>query len=260
METMTRLNRTLVALFVLLTAAVFTRFASAQSAYRSVKTVHFNVKYQRDVSEEDANKVSEYLQDDYKYLSEKLGLDLKKPLEVRIYDTPGKFLSETKLKQSWRAGIYHREVLHLQPVAALVARELLEQTLSYELAKALLEQSSRMGCPGWLLESFAVYHSGEMANLSAPYNVRISNFSDLDQDIQEYPIPPQRNDVHFILGQTMKFFIETYGEAQAFRVFKAFNGTTGLEDVFKKTFKEEFSTIEQKWVNHIASQTSTFRK
>jgi hypothetical protein len=233
--------------------------ATTQGTFASIKTVHFNVQYQRGVSEEDARSVAEYLQKDYNYLSEKLGIDLKKRLDVRIYDSVGKFLAQSSQRLPWRGGIYHRGVFHLQPVQALVQRKLFERTLSFELAMALLEQAGAKGCPRWLRESFAVYHSGEMASLTPPIGVKLASFSDLDQDIQHYPNPPQREDVHFILGTTMKFFVEKYGEAKAMSVFKAFDGMTSLDEVFKKTFKQEFQTIERTWANFILASTESYK-
>ncbi len=232
----------------------------AQSGFNSMKTVHIDVRYQRDVSEEDASVTVEYLQNDYSYLSDKLGLDFKKRLEVRIYDTVGKYLRETKQNRPRRGAIYRRGVIHMQPVQALVTRKIFEQTLSYELASALLDLTARKGCPRWLRESFTVYHSGEMAKLSVPIGAKLGYFSDLDQDIQQYPQPPQRDDVHYVLGLTMKYFIEQYGEDKAFSVYKAFNGITPINSVFKKVFKKNFETIERTWANYIAAETEKFKE
>lgn len=232
----------------------------AQRASSAITTVHINVEYQAGISEADARRVSDYLQNDYNYLSDKLGLDFKKRLEVRIYDSVGKFLSATRVNKPWRGAVYARGVLSLQPVQALVQRGIFEQSLSYELALGLLDQTAGKGCPRWLRESFAVYHSGEMGNLSVPVGARLSSFSDLDQDIQQYPNPPQRDDVHYVLGQTMKFFVEKFGEAKAFSVYKAFNSVTPVEDIFKKIFKQEFRTTERTWANFIAAETDIFKK
>jgi len=231
-----------------------------QGVFSSVTTVHMNVQYQPGVSEEDARKAAEYLQNDYNYLSDKLGIDFKKRLEVKIYDSVGKFLTATNQKKPWRGAIYWRGVLHMQPVQALVQRGIFEQSISYELAVALLDLTSPKGCPRWLRESFAVYHCGEMANLTVPIGAKLSYFSDLDQDIQQYPDPPQRDDVHYVLGQTMKFLVEKFGEDKAFSIYKAFNGTTPIENIFKKAFKQEFRTVERTWANFIAAQTDTFKK
>lgn len=233
--------------------------ASAQEMFSTVSTVHIDVQYQRGITEEAAKKVADYLQKEYTFVSEQLGLDLRKKLEVRIYDTEGKYLSKTNQRRPWRGAIYWRGVLHMQPVRALETRNIFEQALAYELALAVLDQTSGKGCPRWLQESYAVYHSGEMTNLTPPIGTKLSAFSDLDQDIQQYPMPPQRDDVHYVLGATMKFFVEQYGEAKAFGVFKVFNGMTPLETVFKKQFKQEFGTIERTWTNFIESQSESFK-
>ncbi len=231
----------------------------AQEAFSTVSTVHMDVQYQRGISGEDAKKVADFLQDEYKFISDQLGLDLKKKLEVRIYDSIGKYLSKTNQRRPWRGAIYWRGALHMQPVEALLTRKIFEQSLLYELALAVLEQTSGKGCPRWLQESYAVYHSGEMANLTPPIGTRLAAFSDLDQDIQQYPNPPQREDVHYILGMTMKFLVEQHGESKAFGVFKVFNGLTPTEVVFKKQFKQEFRTTERTWANFIDSQTEAFK-
>jgi hypothetical protein len=233
--------------------------ALAQETFSTVSTVHIDVKYQPGVTEEDAKKVADFLQKEYQFISDQLGLDLKKKLETRVYDTVGKYVTKTNQRMSWRGAIYWRGILHIQPVEALETRKIFEQALSYELSLAVLEQTSGKGCPRWLQEAYAVYHSGEMTNLTMPIGTKLAAFSDLDQDIQQYPNPPQREDVHFILGSTMKFFVEQYSEGKAFGVFKMFNGMTPLETVFKKQFKQEFRTIERTWANFIDSQTESFK-
>ncbi len=234
--------------------------AGAQGKFSTVKTVHVTVRYQNGIPEEDAQKVADFLQEDYQYLSTKLGIDLKRSLEVRIFDSVNKFLVEARVRRPWRGGIYQRRVLYLQPVRALVTRGIFEQTLLYELSMAVLEDAARKGCPLWLRESFAVYHSGEMANLSEPYGVRATHFPDLEEDIQAYTEPPQRNDVHYVLGRTMKFFVERYGEEKAFSMFKAFDGTSNTEKVFDKVFKHKLADVEKAWAEYIGAHTVKFPK
>ena len=233
---------------------------AAAQVFQTIATTHFDVKYEKAVPEADARKVAEFLQEDYKYLGEKIGADLRTPMEVRIYGNVGRFQAESRQKKAWRGGIYQRGVLHLQPVTALVQRDIFERTLSYELAMGVLDPVVRNGCPRWLQESFAVYHSGEMAALSPPVGARLASFSDLDQDIQHYPEPPQRDDVHFILGQTMKFLVDKGGEEKAFSLFRQFNGTNTVEKVFKNTFGVEYAAIEKEWAARIMSLTGTPRK
>jgi hypothetical protein len=234
--------------------------AHAQGGYLSVATVQFDVNYQPGVTKEDAQRVADYLQKDYSYLSDKLRLEFKKKVEVRIYDSVGKFLAEINQKNPWRTVLYWKGVLHVQPVQALIQRKVFEQSLSYELARGLLDQAVGKGCPQWLREAYAVYHCGEMAGLTPAYGAKLGSFADLDQDIQEYPNPPQRNDVHFILGRTMKFLLERYGEDKTMDIFRAFDGTTPVEGVFKRVFHEDFSKVEKAWSAHIASVTKSLKK
>jgi len=250
---------TVAASFVVFLFLIFGGTMRGQEAFSTISTVHIGVHYQRGVTEENAKKTADFLQTEYKFISDQVGVDLKKKLDVRIYETVGKYLAKTNQRKPLRGAIYWRGALHMQPVDALVIRNIFEESLSYELALAILSQTSGKGCPRWLQEAYAVYHSGEMANYTPPIGTKLAAFSDLDQDIQQYPNPPQRNDVHFILGASMKFFVEQYGEAKAFGVFKVFNGMTSLEEVFKKHFKQEFRTIERTWSNFIASQTEAVR-
>jgi hypothetical protein len=227
--------------------------------FGTVSSSHFEVKFQSGVSSEEAKKVMEFLQKGYASLAGDLGLEMKSKLDVRLYQSPGKYIAETGLSRPWRGAFFTKEVLHVQPVAALMARKLFEKAITYELCIAFLEQTGRNGCPRWLIESFAAYYSGETAGMTAPIGARLSAFSDLNQDIQEYPNPPQRDDVHYILASTMTYFVEKFGEKKAFRVYKEFDGATSVEKVFKKVFGDEYSSIEKGWAKYIASRTSSFK-
>ncbi len=232
----------------------------AQNPFETLKTLHVEVKYEKGVSELSARQVADYLEDDYSYLNKKTGLVLQQPLVVRLYASLGSYISQSKMKKTWRGGFYERGVFHLQPVELLLKKNIMEQTLSFEFATAMLDEVGRKGCPRWLREAFAVSYSGEMAGLTPPYGMLISYFSDLDQIIQEYSDPPQRDDVHFVLGHTMKFLVDRYGEDRANGVFKAFDGVTGVEEVFAKQFKDSYTTIEKAWADHISTQTQKLKK
>jgi hypothetical protein len=233
--------------------------ARAQETFGTLNSAHFEVKYQRVIPQEDAKKVMDFLQAEYKSIGADLGMEPKAKVEVRIYESVGKFLSETGLKRPWRGAFYQRGTLHLQPVSALVARKIFEKSISYELVLAFLDETAQKGCPRWLAESFAVYYCGEMSGMTAPVGARMSAFADLNQDIQEYQNPPQRDDVHYILGSTMTFFVQKYGERRAFRVYREFDGVTTVDRVFKKVFEEDYAAIEKAWAKYIASRTSSFR-
>jgi len=257
MIAMIRARSTALAVALLTVSALFA--ARAQETYGTLSSAHFEVKHQRAIPQEDAKKVMDFLQTEYKSIGADLGLEPKSKVEVRIYESVGKFLSETGLKRPWRGALYQRGMLHLQPVSALVTRKIFEKSVSYELVLAFLDETAQKGCPRWLTEAFAVYYCGEMSGMTPPVGARLAAFADLNQDIQEYQNPPQRDDVHYILGSTMTFFVQKYGERKAFRVFKEFDGVTTVDRVFKKVFEEDYSTIEKAWAQYISSRTSSFR-
>jgi hypothetical protein len=136
-------------------ASLAPRVLFAQDTFGTLSSTHFDVKYQRGVPQEDARKVMDYLQTEYKSLSADLGMEPKTRIDVRIYESVGKFLEETTLKRPWRTALYQRGTLHLQPVSAMTQRKLFEKAIAYELALVFLEGSGQKGCPRWLIESFA---------------------------------------------------------------------------------------------------------
>ena len=247
------------ALALIVGALVAPRAMEAQDTFGSLSGAHFDVRYQRGVPQEDARRVLEFLQTEYKSLAADLGLEPAGRTEVRIYESVGKFLEETPLKRPWRMAFFQRGVLHLQPLGAMTQRKAFDHAVSYELALAFLDASMQKGCPRWLAESFASYYSGETAGMTPPLGERLTAFSDLNQDIQEYPSPPQRDDVHFILSSTMTYFVQKYGEKRAFRLFREFDGATSVERVFKKVFDDDYPAIEKGWAKYIASRTASFK-
>lgn len=231
----------------------------AQSGFQTLGTVRVEVKYQRGVPAADARDAAEYLQTEYDYLSAKLGVDLEHRLETRIYDAPGKYLDATRQTKAWRPALYRSGILHVQPVAELRRRDAFETGLSYELVLALLEQPVRRGCPRWLAEAFAVFHSGIMTTLSAPVGKRLTAFGDLDQEMQQHPAPPRREDVQYLLGQTMRFFLDRYGEDRAIGLFGAFDGERGVDAVFREHLGETLADAEQAWAAEILLYSEPLR-
>jgi hypothetical protein len=245
---------------VLLTAAaLLPPVLAAQPGFTALSTVRLDVRYQRGVGETNARRVADYLQSDYEYLSSTLGLDLGSRLEVRIYDSQGKYLDATGQKTPWRLACFSRGIIHVQPVSVLLGEGTFEKSLSYEIALAILEPTVGKGCPPWLREAYAVYHSGMMSDLTPPVGANVNSFADLDEDLQQFKLPPRRLDVLYQLGQTMKYFMERYGEDRALGVYKAFNGVTTSEKVIAAHFGVAFPVMEKDWSEYIASHSIPFK-
>lgn len=232
----------------------------AQPGFTSVITVHLDVKYQRGVEEQDARRIADYLQSEYEFLSRKVGLTLDQRVEVRIYSSVGKYLEATNQHSPWRAAVWTRNVIHMQPVQELMKRKEFEKSLTFELSRALLEQTGGLGCPRWLREAGAVYHSGLMTDLRPPTGGKPGSLTDLDQDLQTYGSPPRRDDILYILGETFRYFVETYGEEKTFGLFRAFNGSLSPEEVIQAAFEMDYPEIERKWAAHIAAKIEPVKK
>jgi hypothetical protein len=245
---------------VLATLVILPAGMSAQEAFGTISTTNFDVHYANAVPEAEARKVSDYLQGQYDSIIAQLGLEPSKKVDVRIYDSVGRFLAEAGVKKPWRGARFVRGVLHVQPVQALTQRKIFEGTLSYECAGVVLEPVGEKGCPLWLREAYAVYHAGTFRSMTPPLGAKLSSFSDLNQDIHHYPDPPQRDDVQYMLGQTMEFLVKKYGEKKAMSVFRDFDGMKTVETVFRGVFGEEFPAIEKSWAKHLASHSTPFKK
>ena len=245
---------------VMVGLVMFPPTATAQGPYATITSAGFDIKYQRGVREEQVRGLLEFMVNDRKLITTELGFGDDRRIEVRVYESVGKYLAETGLKQSWRGAFYTKGVLHTQPIDALVQRDILEPTISYELAMAMLDGAAEKGCPRWLREAYAVYHSGEMATLTPAVGVKVASFSDLEQDIQAYPNPPQRSDVHYVLGLTMEFFFERYTREKALTLYREFNGMRSVQTVLKAVLAEEYAAIEKAWAERVRATTSAFPK
>jgi len=232
--------------------------ASAQEFSHSFRTTNFEVKHQPGISETDARKTSDYLEQDYSYIRKTVGIDLEARPEVRIYESDQKFAKATGERNSSRGALSKRGIMHVKPVAKLESENRFAQVLSYELAVLVLDHAVQRGCPQWLVQSFGVYHSGKMVDLTPPTGRTVRYFSDLDQDIQEYPDPPRRQEVEYLLGTTMKFLVEKLGEEKAFSIFMKFDGTATVEEVFSSLSGQEYASIEKEWSSFIVREVGEF--
>ena len=251
--------RNLTSASVLLLAMLLLTLQLSAQEVLTTGTSHFTIKRSRGVQEADAQKVGDLLEQEYATIGEKLKFPLPDKIEINLYDSIGKYLSAAPGTRAWRGAVTVHDVIHVQPVRELEKRKALKQALSYELAGIALEPVEKKGCPRWLSESFAVYESGELANLTPPIGTRLSSFSDLNQDMQSFLNPPRLSDVHYLLGQTMAFFVQKYGEQKAFSIFKGFDGNTGVEKAFKSVFGEEYPAVEKSWARYIAFKTAPLK-
>jgi len=226
-------------------------YAFAQDPLTTMSGKRAIIKYEKSVTESEARQALDSVDRELKSVSHQTGVKYSGKLEVRIYGSVGKFLESTGTRQAWRGSRYVREVLHVQPVAELIRRNELDRWLARGVAEAVLTKPGVNGCPIWLREAYAAFHTGETREMRPPQGMKLTSFSDLTQALQDNPDPPRREDVQFVLAGTLKFLVDTFGEKKAMKLFKAFDGSSTVDVVFKKTLGEEYSAVEQKWAAHM---------
>jgi len=225
--------------------------AFSQPDFSTLKGVHFEIKYQGGIGEQDARAVSKYLENDLEYLKSTLGLELARTIEVKMFSVDGQFLSSSGQTRPWKAAVFRRNTIAIQPLKELQQRDQLEKSLAYELSLAILASAEKGGCPQWLRESFAAYHSGVAADVDVPVGMRMTTFADVNQDIQKYGHSPRRNDIMWVLAQTMQYLIETFSEEKSMWVFIKFDGTKSVETIFKDHFGRELKEVETEWSSRL---------
>jgi hypothetical protein len=233
--------------------------ASAQQTFSSIKSPHFTARYQQRVEAEEVRALLSFLEAERTAILDQLQMKDARTLEVRIYGTVGTFMAETGQHKPWKAALFSRGVLHLQPLEALRARKLLEKAVVFELTAFLLEPVEVRGCPRWLREAYAAHRSAAGEVVTLPPGVRLQSFADLAQDVQDYQNPPQREDVEVVLVKTMQFLIDRYGKA-AYGLFRAFDGVRDAETVISKTLGQPFSDVEKAWAGVIGTATPATRR
>jgi len=222
-----------------------------QESFSDLTTPHFRIRFQEGVLGTKARFVGDYLEQDFGYLRKALGLEPGRIIEFRLYGTQAAFRTGTRNRQAHEVE-FERGIVHVAPVGLLERNGVLAQILSYGLSRAMLEQSTHNGAPGWLAGSFAVYHSGMMADLPVPAGRRVSEFSDLTQELQEASGSSEMDRVNYLLGMTMKFFVDTFGEEQAFGLFAAFDGRTGIGTVFEERLQRPYEEVQRLWDSYLS--------
>lgn len=226
-------------------------YAVAQDPLTTMSGKRAIIKYEKGVTESEARQALDTVDRELKSITHQTGIKYSGKLEVRIYGSAGKFFESTGTRQAWRGSRYVRGVLHVQPVAELIRRNELGRWVARGVAEAVLTKPGVNGCPIWLREAYAAFHTGETRGMHPPQGMKLTSFSDLTQALQDNPDPPRREDVQFVLAGTMQFLVDTYGEKMTMKLFKGFDGSSTVDVVFKKTLGNEYSAVEQEWAAHM---------
>jgi stage II sporulation protein D len=117
-------------------------------------------------------------------LEKHIGWKLTARPELRIFSTLDEYRNATG-EPGWVAASTRGRVIRLQPVGALLAKNILESTLRHELAHLLVEGRAKRGTPLWFREGLTLYLSSSESSIVAMPIAEIERTLTQSQDSEQ---------------------------------------------------------------------------
>lgn len=128
------------------------RELTAGRDYDFARTSHFNVRYDGEVDLSLANRIMDYLEEQYGQLSSLFLHTPVQPITVQLY--PKREFREVTQAPDWVGGLYDGKIrVPLGGLRRLDSRS--RGVLRHELAHAVIHSKTRTNCPRWLHEAVA---------------------------------------------------------------------------------------------------------
>jgi hypothetical protein len=127
--------------------------------------------------------------------------------------------------------------------------------LEAEVIRALLDRLRQNGAPWWLLNSAAIYESGNYKNCVSPPAANVTYFSDLEERIQSPRSRTELNDLCFYLGATGKFFDSKFGAGTLLQLVQEFRYETNFDDAVEKLLQVKREELESDWHDFLVAET-----
>lgn len=137
-------------------------------------------------------------------LSERLTWPLPSGVEIRVYPELDTFRNITG-EPGWVAAHTEGRRIHLQPVAVLRSRDLLEPTLSHELLHVLVESQAVRGLPVWFREGLVGFLGGQRTT----GNARVPS----DAELLQIADAAKARHAYAAAAAMVSSLVQTYGEA-----------------------------------------------
>jgi len=123
--------------------------------------------------------------------------------------------------------------------------------------RALLSKLRQNGAPWWLINSAAVYESGEYKNCLSPPIENVEYFADLDERIQSASSQTELSNLCFYLGETGKFFDLRFGVGALLQLVQEFRQETDLGGAVKKLFNVDRADLESDWRDFLKKEANS---
>ena len=213
-------------------------------------TSYFRLKYEKNISLKDIQKIGSMLEKQYTASQKKLNLSLNQRVDVLVYNSPTRFQSEAQ-SRAFDDGAYRNGRIYLS-MPVLAEREMgLQNVISRLVSRAILGEVK--ACPEWLAEAYGLYAGNELLRFGQPARFTVGSFSDLSEDYAHAEVQADVKEVYAKLAATANFLVSHYGEKKVNAIFTEFKRGESLEDAFEFGFGEKTKDVEKAWVKSLRS-------
>jgi hypothetical protein len=232
---------------------LFLLFVALQSPVRHVSgtntTVYYSANMDTSIAKSYLSVIDQMCLDD----TARFKISFEEELKVRLCHDPYEFSNLTGLDSIfspvWKDGTLY--IAGQGDMDDSSYRSILEAGV----IRALLDRFRQNGAPWWLVNSAAVYESGEYRNCTSPSIENVDYFSDLDEKIQTASSPAELTDLCFYLGMTGKFFDFNFGPGSLLELVREFQHETNFNEAVKTLFHVGRGQLESDWHDFIVTET-----
>ena len=232
--------------------AVFSIVFISMQVYttREKSTLHFRIKYDRDITGNDIKYIGTVLESTYTRYSKIFDVSMNKTTEVFVFNAQGRFKMESQARV-FNDGHYRAGRLYLMAPRDEADRGIIKHAIARVVVRMILDQIA--SCPAWLAEGYSLVAGGDLEMFGSPAHVTVAQFSDLGEDYNREVARTDVKELYAKISATMQFFIGRYGDHTVEQMLRNFKTEDSLREVFEKTFNENINVIEKAWVNFLNS-------
>ncbi len=222
---------------------------------RHVSSANITVYYLANVDDNIAKKYLSAIDQIYAGDTSKFKINFNKELKVRLcrkaYEFSDLTGADSIFSPLWKGGTLY--ILNQGDPDDSIYRCVLEAGVM----RALLDRLRQNGAPLWLINSVAIYESGEYENCPSPPVENVDYFNDLNEKIQGASSPDEISNLCFYLGATGKFFDLRFGVGASIRLLQEFQREMNFDDAIEKLFHVDRNQLESEWHDFLLKEANS---
>jgi len=229
-------------------------FVVLQLPVHHVSGTHATIYYPENVSGSVAQSYLSLIDQVYGDATGKLEVAREGGLKVRLchdrYDFSDLTGRDSIFSPLWNDGTLY--ILCSQVPGDSAYRQAVEAGVMLGLLSDLREN----GAPWWLINSAAIYESGEYNSCSSAPGEAVEYFSDLNEKIESVSSAAEMSNLCFCLGTTGKFFDSRFGVGSLVKLLQEFKDETSFDDAVKNLFHIDREQLEVDWREFLSNEAN----